>query len=407
MQDAPTLLPDDPTDADDRALVDAVARTITPPKALASSSFILHAPLELLARARLLRLAPPDAAGDARRRIAEIAARYAQEGPQAAPAARPRSYAEERLALAALAGAIPAGDVDEADGALAWLLDRLPAATLVAGIADAVIPALGAAGHAPILLAMLLREPRRSAAYGALLRAPVRYLTMQGTARLTWPTHAASPTDAGGDLAAALLAPPHVEVPSRFIAPTMLAVEADGLSERLLAGPTENVSLADAERALLRVAAWSMLRDDPGHAPYGWSHCLTMPQGVLTVAAVARDRRAAIRVAATHVLGFRATLGNAELDFRPLPAPVGGSLPGASPEGAASIAFHTPAEETGRLRAALAGRAVAHPDAHLAKYTMACFDAAAGDPQAAPLFLAAAAYLGAWWDANPGAGFDG
>jgi hypothetical protein len=384
MQDSQTLLRALPGEVDDRALVDAVAQAITRPKIAPSSSFILHAPLELIARARLLRLVPPQARADGRRRIAEIATRYALKGPETEASARPRSYADEPAALAALTGAIPAGDADEAEGALTWMLERSPAATLIAGIADAVIPALGAAGHAPILLAMFLREPGLGAAYGALLRAPVRYLALQGAARLTWPTDAAaSPTDAGGDLMAALLSPPHVHTPSPFIAPTMLAVEADGLAERLLAGPTENISLAQAERSLLRVAAWSMLRDDPSHAPYGWTHCLTMPQGVLTVAAVAKDRRAAIRVAATHVLGFRATLGSAALDPEQPP-------------------LARPADE---LRPALAAHAVAHRDAHLAKYTLACFDAADSDPEAAPLYMAAATYLHAWWDKNPDAGF--
>ncbi|MDB5480712.1 MAG: hypothetical protein JWO83_1765 [Caulobacteraceae bacterium] len=388
----------------DRALVDAVAKAITPPKITASSSFVLHAPMELIARARLLRLAPPASRPEGRRRIAEIATRYARSGSEIEAA--PRSYADETPALNALTAAIPAGDVAEADGALAWLLDRVSSPALIAGLADAVIPALGAAAHAPILLAMFLNSPKMGEAYGGLLRAPVRYLTLQGAARLTWPTSAVSSTTPSGDLFDVLVSPPHVDSPSLFIAPTMLAAEAGGLAERLLAGPTHALSLEDAERSLLRLAAWSMLQDDARHAPYGWTHCLTLPQGVLTVAAVAGDRRAAIRVAATHVLGLRAAQGNAALDpAGPLPPPTARSLPGASPAEAASIAFHTPPEETGPMRATLAGHAVSHADAHLAKYTLACFDAATRDPQAAPLYLAAAAYLGAWWDENSNAAF--
>ncbi|MBV9255094.1 MAG: hypothetical protein JO054_12755, partial [Actinobacteria bacterium] len=37
-------------------------------------------------------------------------------------------------------------------------------------------------------------------------------------------------------------------------------------------------------------------------------------------------------------------------------------------------------------------------DAHRVKYTLACIDAAAADPEATPLYLAAAAYLNDWWD---------
>ena len=404
MQDSSTLLRtlpadvlDDPRPGDawercalaqagDAELVDAVAAAIAAPKVTASSSFVLHAPMELMARARLLALAPPAARPEGRRRIAEIATRYARSGPEVEPATR--SYADEAAALSALATAIPASDVDEADVALRWLLERSRVATLLPALADAVIPALGAAAHAPILLSMFLRTPGLGEAYGALLRAPLRYLTQQGSSRLTWPTNAAArSTPTAGDLADALLSPPRVDSPSASIAPTMRAVETDGFAERLLAGPTQDLVLKDAERVLLRIAAWSMLQDDPAHAPYGWTHCLTMPQGVLALAAVAQDQRAAIRVAATHVLGFRATLGRVALDLeRPLPTV-------AAPEGIDAVRLN------------LAGNAVAHPDAHLAKYTLACFDAADRDPEAASLFLAAAAYLRDWWEENPNAGF--
>ena len=48
----------------------------------------------------------------------------------------------------------------------------------------------------------------------------------------------------------------------------------------------------------------------------------------------------------------------------------------------------------------LATRAATHSDAHLVKYTLACFDAAADDPDHARLFLAAAGSLAGWWSAS-------
>src|ERR1700721_4643712 len=66
--------------ASDAVLIQAVAAAIATPKAQINSSFLLHAPLELLARAWLLPHVPPCAREAARRRIAEIAARYAAEG---------------------------------------------------------------------------------------------------------------------------------------------------------------------------------------------------------------------------------------------------------------------------------------------------------------------------------------
>ncbi len=80
---------------------------------------------------------------------------------------------------------------------------------------------------------------------------------------------------------------------------------------------------------------------------------------------------------ATFVLGFRSTLGKVRLE-RDWQAP------------APTITVP-----------ALAAHALVHRDAHLAKYTAACLRAAADDPPARDLFLAAAAFLGAWWDARP------
>jgi hypothetical protein len=88
------------------------------------------------------------------------------------------------------------------------------------------------------------------------------------------------------------------------------------------------------------------------------------------------------RIAATFALGFRSTLGKARLDKN--------WQPSASPD-----------------ISVLAARAAAREDAHLVKYTVACLTAAAADPPARPLLLAAAEYLGEWWDAHPGAGFVG
>ena len=155
----------------------------------------------------------------------------------------------------------------------------------------------------------------------------------------------------------------------------MMAVEADGLAAWLLGRATQN-SPAVVARSLLRIAALSMLQDDPDSAPLGWSHCLTIPQGIMALAPHSKDKAVVARIAATAVLGFRSTLGKVSLDrsWKPLGSP--------------DISV-------------LAARAAVHEDAHLAKYTVACLSAAATDPPAQQLFLAAADCLGAWWDARP------
>ena len=109
---------------------------------------------------------------------------------------------------------------------------------------------------------------------------------------------------------------------------------------------------------ILRAAARSMVDEPDDYAPYGWSHCLTLPQGVLGSAGASSDPVAAVAIAATFVVGFRAAMSA---------APLGDDVPVAPPaETVTELVTH----------------AATHPDAHLVKYTLACLDAAAWDPDA-------------------------
>jgi hypothetical protein len=391
----------------DAALADAVAGAITPPKREADTSFLIHAPLELAARAALLPIVAPGAREQVRRRIASIAAQYARAGEEVED--RPGAYPNEKVAAGALRAAIREGDLDEVDAAVLYLLPCVSPLDLRRALATDIMPMLGAAAHIPIFLAGLPRLEARLANAGALLRAPLRKLTRYSMYRLSWPdsAKAADAADLSGEaLFEALRSPPPVHSDSVYIAPTMLAVEAGGYAERLLGAATAGLPVDAAARAILRIGALSMLQDDAANAPYGWSHALTMPQGVLCCADVVSDKTALIRTAATHALGFRATQGTVRLVDEPPQKPRSDEMFNVAPVDAAGAVYHADEGEFGKIRTALASRAAAHRDAHLAKYTLAAFDAAARDPEAARLFLAAAAYLGAWWDANPDESFE-
>ena len=169
---------------------------------------------------------------------------------------------------------------------------------------------------------------------------------------------------------------------------------------------------ADAARAVCRAAAWSMLLEDDAHAPYGWSHALTLPQAVLGVADEV-DAHVALAVAATYVVGFRSTLATRPLEptFPHADAPGATAVPrvdlvrdalAAGPDHAAAAVWHARPEERGGIVTLLATEASTRHDAHLVKYTLACLDAAADDPAHAALFLAAAASLASWWTVRPG-----
>jgi hypothetical protein len=127
-----------------------------------------------------------------------------------------------------------------------------------------------------------------------------------------------------------------------------------------------------------------MLQDNPDAVPYGWTHCLTMPQAVLVAGEHGADPDIAVAVAATYVLGFRATQGRVRLDDGWRPA-------------SGTAAARAWSGDTSELEEELVVFGALHPDAHVAKYTLACLDAAESDPEAGRLYLAAAAHLHEWW----------
>lgn len=378
----------------DAALVSAAAEVVDRPKAAPPDSFVLHAPLELMARAGLLARVAPEDRPAARRRLVWFAATYAAAGPSAEVDDDRLAGTPAAVVAEVLVAAIAAGDLDAAGAAGRALSRTLAPAELVATLVDVVAPSLAAAAHGGIWLHQVLSFAGAPVAPGAAAMA--RELARHADWQLTWFDEA--PVRAGSvssveDLVAALRRPPSPgPLDVNFIYPTMHLIESAGLAADLLGPALDGVDRQEATRALWRLAALSMLQDDPAEAPYGWSHCLTMPHGLLSVAGLARDPDRALAAGATYVLGFRATQGTVDLD------PDWAPEPGSGPVG---TAWHAPVAERPTVAARLAGHAAAHPDAHLAKYTLACLQLADADPAFAHGYLAAAAFLNDWWDAHP------
>lgn len=404
----------------DARLCELVSEIVSRPKAAPADSFVLHAPLELLARSALLPLVEPWAREQARQRLVWLGATYAAAGDEVDQPAS-CSYPSVERAATDLGEAVEVGDLDGADRAAGWLAAAASPTELSRALAECVLPCLSAAGHGPIMLFLLPRVAPRSTLATNMVRGLVRELARHPDWRLSWHRqrdrhwHVHGSVMPSRDLVAALRCPPSPGDPgTTFIHPTMSLVERSGLAAELLDDVTRGVTVAQTTRDLLRVAAWSMLQDDPYHAPYGWTHCLTMPQAALGIAGVGgipesgADPDDAIAVAATYVLGFRSTLGSVDLDpgWAPEPAltddPLGWLM--ASPPEAAAAVWHAPESSVPALVARLVTNAAVHPDAHLAKYTLACLDATVSDPGAGRLYLAAAAFLGAWWAEHPVAG---
>ena len=387
----------------DRRLLGAVGEVVSVPKLAPATSFVLHAPLELLARAGLLDRVKPIARGEARRRVVGLAAQYQAAGE---PVHAPRPYRAESVgdAAGALVGAIEGGDLGEVDRLASGLGQVATPRELAGFLAGPLAASLAAAAHSSILLYLLLRFAAAGEVPCTLVRGPARELARNPSWRLRWFEDPSEPS-AGGPLSQVLLDVPVLGVPgSDFIFPIMNQAEESGIARRLLAGIVSGpFDVAIARAQLSRVAAWSMLSEPPDHAPYGWSHCLTMPQAVMGLAGLGADPSVALAVAATHVVGFRAAMGRERLvgGFAP-EHPGSDDLAGAiadGPDAAAAVAWHH--RDLDLVEAELATRASLHHDAHLVKYTLACFDAAQADAAERRLYLAAAASLSGWWAQQP------
>jgi hypothetical protein len=389
-------------DVDERSdseLVADVADHVRHPRHDPADSFVLHAPLELAARTALLPRVAQHARDAARARIAEIAVQYDAFGPTIDDPP-PRTYDSPEAAAGALAAAIDAGDLDEVDATATALANIATAAELRALLANAVVARLSAAAHAPIFLYQLPRVAPRGELTAELLRPLVRELARQPDWRLTWHERRVRRRHASPEtLHAAIAATPRLGVPgSDFIFPIMSQAEQSGAAPDLLAEPTAGIDLTAGIPVVLRAAAWSMLVEPPDYAPYGWTHCLTLPQAVLGIADVL-DPGTALAIASTYVVGFRAAMAQRALVTTPPPDP-GIDLTAAieaGPDIAAAAAWNAPAPAVDRVVSELVTRAAVHHDAHYVKYTLACLDAAAVDRPNTRLYLAAAAKLAGYW----------
>jgi hypothetical protein len=383
----------------DEQLFDAAALVVQRPKVDPANSFILHAPLELLARRALLRLVPAGRRDAVRERMVWVAATYARAGESLEPAP-PREFDSAAAARSTLLDATIAKDLDAVDAAARWLA-RHGTTIDVMKLADPAVDSLAAAGHASIYFFHLGRTAASNRAALALLRPLVREIARGPELRVEWTRNGVEAR--GTDVTSfenALARTPRLGLPgSDFIFPTVHQVDRGGQARDLISASLP-ADLAAAGAAALRVAANSMLQDNPQFAPYGWSHCLTLPQSVLGLAPRLSNPTVATAIAATYVVAFRAAQSDRDIDMDRQPEPTSLALADAidaDPSTAAGAVFHASDAARAALIAELAARAASHEDAHLAKYTLACLDAAAQDPAHDRLYLSAAAYLRAWW----------
>lgn len=399
--------PDDTHDEYDRAgfvgltdaqLFDHAARAISVPRHEAANSFVLHAPLELMARRLLLPLVPPKFRRSARERMIWVAALYEQAGDPV-ESAGPGAYPSVPDARRALLEAVGDGDLEGVDVAASQFLNMATVDELMA-LAGPTIDVLAAAGHAPIGLFLASRLALSSRSAFALLRPTLRELARAPQLRVQWVRGADAPKGNEATLTHALAGTPQLGLPGTdFIFPIVHQVDDNGLAHDLINHSIPG-DVSTAAAATLRIAAHSMLQDDPQYAPYGWTHCLTLPHAIFEIMPWLPDAQTAAAIAATYVVGFRAAEGTHALDTEWVPEPIGTDLVDAleaEPSVAAAAWYHATEAALAQALPELIGRAATHPDAHVVKYTLSCLAAAERDPTHRSLYVAAAASLTAWW----------
>jgi hypothetical protein len=368
-------------------LIDRATRAIAIPRENAADSFVLHAPLNLMARAGLLAYLDDAGMPAAEAAIERVVRRYEASGPPvSAPAGLDVAGASE--AAGRLVAAIAAGELDDVDAYATWLTDRCSTTELGHLLGETVIDSLAAAGHAPIGF-HLLQRARGGTLHPSLLRGTLRELARHPEWKMHWFRNIPT-ADYATTLDQALGALPFLGRPgSDFIFPLMSQIDSSGVGARVL-GPALRAQpdIAHARGTLMRVAALSMLNGDRAHVPYGWTHCFTMAQGAMSLAGHGVEPQTAIAVAATFIAGFRVAYSAGAV----------GSL--ADDRAAEHASGHAFVDER-----TLATFASQHDDEHLVKYTLACFHAAEVDPAWRSVYLHAAAYLADWWRANPTATF--
>lgn len=399
----------------DERLVTHVIDTVSQPRQAQTDSFLLHAPLEVLARYRLLGFVDEARRPAARTRLLGVATQIVSYGP---PIATPdvggidlATESDESL-LARLVASIRSTDLETLDLLSIELGNRLSPEALTNALVDFVAPFTAAAGHAPIFLSLAMRSDLDSMPV-RMLRPLVRELARFPEWRIRWPDGAslldsvrsidtpsvAEPAATGAIFGALASAPYLGDAGSNFVHPVMSQVDPEPAADLL--GALDWSHAEDAATQIMRAAAISMLAEPTDQAPYGWTHCLTMPQALCLLAGHARKPQRLLAIAATHVVGFRAAFAVQELrsDFTPGPSTDGWCQAlDLSPDAAASAVWHSEATDADIIQE-LASRAAVHHDTHLVKYTIACIDATAEDSEAGRLYLAAAAKLSAWWSA--------
>jgi hypothetical protein len=402
----------------DAEIYDQVCRIVARPPVRGLTSFTLHAPLEVMARYGLMRLVEPSDRELARLQMVASAAAYGHQVDLMPAPARVYSFPDANTAARELASTFTSGDANGMEAMVLSIALRFGTKSLLNLLTPLALPTLTGASHSHIGLWLLLRHAEPAGVEDAsLLRAAARALaadptgqmksfqgmSIEGTQHLKTP-----PEQVCEEILDKLADPAKGTLGGQSIRELVEAGEKTGnvdtLFGDLIRHDLSQPQIGAAFRAVLRVSAHSMLQDDLEQAKFGWSHCLNLPQSAFGLSSVTTNRKLALAAALVWIVAYRSVLSDRALDLGWHPQPIkDASVLEAlqtSPAAAASRVWHAPDGELSAIRRILATEASIRNDIHLVKYTRACLDMGAFDPEHVRLYLAAAAYLCAVWMAE-------
>ncbi len=401
----------------DHQLFGLIAENVSEPTEN-GSSFTMHAPLQLLARKRLLPFVKPDERRMARMQMVSLCARYQAQGPTIAPPQQLIDLPNRWNAIDQLQSAITEGDVERADCLCVSMCRQFDYQVLLEAIVGKSIRTLACAAHAHIgvhnLTAMgaeggdsslkLIREMIRGFAQDTDVMIQDEFFDL-----VELETGGSNPEvdilSIESELGDAIDHLPRLRQKLESLAirnVVQVGEEAQLLKDFLPRIPP--MSKEQLNQVLLNLtlntAVQSMLQENTEFSKYGWTHCLNLPQAAWSLSPIIPEDIQMPLVTLSWVLGFRAALSQADFSYHFEPPKVSGSFSEAlhsSPSDAASVAWHTAPEHRLDMVTEIATQASIRRDAHLVKYVRACIDGCWMNPQKAHLYLAGAAYLTSLW----------
>ena len=366
-----------------------------------TDSYALHAPLELMARYSLLEYVRPDARELARKQILAVAATY--ESLPAVPHVKPLS---DRRALRnppeeLLAESIEQGNEDDADACAQWIAGNVPVQSVVQHIGRIALKRLGAAVHLPIYLGLLARlGPGAGSESRRFLPGFVRALTADKHLKLVGGFSRASKkiSPKTTNLTTLMQNAKKIAKPAQSgIAPLVSA------SEKHIAGARRKtlqmVKPDEAFRDLFRMSARWMLQCDADLAKYGWSHAMTIPQGLWAMENFVENKQDCLDLASAVVFAYRKVYARKiNQSWRPQRSTTERFVDALNrDDDAIGWAWYASPAQFREIQTTLASEASKRNDAHLVKYVLACLDLTAFDPAETRLYHAAATQLLMYW----------